>query len=193
LTRSNELRQSSADAGHSSGLVKFALHIYEDAQVASACLSLQNRYGLDVNVLLFAAYAGAVMACPLSAADAANAQGLVSQWHDDIVLPLRAVRRRLKSGPKPAPSDLTEALRDKIASVEIEAELVELSRLNVLAEALPPAVPGCPRDCAASALETTLREIACHEPDDDDRIAIGTISAAASEYAVVRRDGGPAR
>lgn len=186
-------RPSSAHSGHSSDLVRFAVRIYAEPQVAAACLSLQNRHGLDVNVLLFAAYVDAVLDYPLSDAHAASAQALVAQWHDDVVLPLRAVRRRLKSGPKPAPNESTEALREKIASVEIEAELVELSQLNELADDLSRAPAACPSEWAASALETVLREITCREPDDDDRNAIECISAVASDYARARGDSAPPR
>jgi len=49
------------------------------------------------------------------------------------VRPLRSVRRRLKSGPPPAPNAISEALRARVESVELEAERIELAILEELA------------------------------------------------------------
>ena len=42
-----------------SDLARFALKVYASEGVPPACLLLQERAGVDVNLLLFAAYAGA--------------------------------------------------------------------------------------------------------------------------------------
>src|SRR5215475_4261104 len=91
----------------------FALATYKTAGVADACLALQDRFGADVNLLLFAAWAGS-LGFRLTADEAAKARDLVSPWHDEIVKPLRAIRKRMKSGPAPGPNAETEALRNKL-------------------------------------------------------------------------------
>jgi uncharacterized protein (TIGR02444 family) len=111
----------------------FAVNLYGAPGVAEACLALQDRYGCDVNVLLFAAWMGAAHHHTLSSVELAEAAATVQHWHAEIVRPLRSVRRRLKSGPPPARHATTEALRARVKSVELEAERIELAMLEALA------------------------------------------------------------
>jgi hypothetical protein len=57
----------------------------------------------------------------------------VAAWQDEIVRPLRAIRRRLKSGPLPAPSAARDELRTRIQAAELECERIELLQLESLA------------------------------------------------------------
>jgi uncharacterized protein (TIGR02444 family) len=93
---------------------------------------LQDRYNCDVNLLLFAAWVGAVRNRTLTSGEMNGAALAVRDWHAEIVRPLRDVRRRLKSGPFSAP-DASDSLRARIKSVEIEAERLELAALQKLA------------------------------------------------------------
>jgi uncharacterized protein (TIGR02444 family) len=54
---------------------------------------LQERFKLDVNLLLFAAFAGAVNGVQLDAQDVGAAASAVSAWHAEIVRASRSVRR----------------------------------------------------------------------------------------------------
>jgi len=89
---------------------RFALELYRRAGVAEACLDLQNRHDLDVNVVLFAAFVGAVRRQTLTTADLDLAHRRVDAWHHEVVRPLRAVRQRLTTGPAPAPNEATRPL-----------------------------------------------------------------------------------
>jgi uncharacterized protein (TIGR02444 family) len=111
----------------------FAVRVYAAPGVADACLALQDRYGCDVNVLLFAAWIGAVRHRAITPAEMAETITVVQGWHAEIVRPLRDVRRRLKSGPLPAPSETTGALRARIKAVELESERIELVALEQMA------------------------------------------------------------
>lgn len=166
------------------GLKDFALAVYRNEEVPPACLNLQDRHGIDVNLLLFASYVGASAGASLSIDDAAKAHELVAQWHREVVVPLRVVRRRLKTGPAPAPDDSTAALRKKVAAAELEAEIIELDQLDQLA-VVPATEPakGDPVHRAGAALETIMREMTGREPDDEDRSAITTIATAAARVA----------
>jgi uncharacterized protein (TIGR02444 family) len=92
---------------------RFALELYRRAGVAEACLDLQNRHDLDVNVVLFAAFVGAVRRQTLTTADLDLAHRRVDAWHHEVVRPLRAVRQRLTTGPAPAPNEATRPLTAK--------------------------------------------------------------------------------
>lgn len=107
----------------------FALRLYGRPGVAEACLLLQDRLGVDVNVLLLSAYAAAERGIALDARDLHDMDGLVAPWRSDVVAALRQLRRRLKSGPAPAPREATESLRTQIKSAELHAEQIEQAAL----------------------------------------------------------------
>ena len=122
-------------------LWRFAQRVYGQPGVAQACLALQQQLRADVNLLLFAAWLGAERGLALPAPLARQAQQRVADWHEEIVRPLRAVRQRMKTGPQPAPSGATEALRDALKAVEIGSERIELAVLGTLAPEAPQAPP----------------------------------------------------
>ena len=146
-----------------------------------ACLHLQNRHDLDVNLVLFAAFVGAERGHSVTASNLKAARARVDAWHREVVRPLRAVRKRLKTGPPPAPDGITAHLRRWIQQVEIEAELIELDELGALIsgwEFVPAA--GSAAESAAAAIEAVVRA-SSHTPiDDRDRQAIETIAGAAT-------------
>jgi len=99
---------------------EFSLGVYGREDVAAACLALQDRHGVDVNLLLYCAWAGQI----LSAAEIARLVAATRSWQADVIGPLRAVRRHLKS-VRAAP----EHLRARIKTAELEAEAVEQQML----------------------------------------------------------------
>ncbi|GGF80315.1 hypothetical protein GCM10007301_45530 [Azorhizobium oxalatiphilum] len=161
-------------------LPAFALRVYGQAGVSAACLLLQERRGLDVNVLLFAAYVGAVRGLTLAAADLERVHAAVAPWHRDVVRSLRAVRKGLKTGPSPAPNRTTDALRAKVQAIEIEAELIELSELGTLAATLNGA--SAQGDVQARAL-AALRIVAGADLGAEEEQALAQIAAAAERAA----------
>ena len=94
-----------ADEDRGGALWRFALAVYRKPGVSDACLLLQDRHGCNVPLLLFAAWAGAERGVALTADEVAAAGSAVGPWHGEVVEPLRAVRRRLKHGPPPAPDN----------------------------------------------------------------------------------------
>jgi uncharacterized protein (TIGR02444 family) len=161
---------------------RFALRLYRRAGVADACLDLQNRHDLDVNVVLFAAYIGAVRRQTLTIADLDLAQRRVDAWHHEVVRPLRAVRQRLKTGPVPAPNEASEGLRRKLAQLEIDAEVIELDQLGALIpEVHSPRSTSSAAECATAAIETVIRTHTDIALNDEDRQGIDTIAAEAHQ------------
>lgn len=159
---------------------RFALELYRRAGVADACLDLQNRHDLDVNVVLFAAFVGGARGQTLTIADLDLAQRRVDAWHREVVRPLREVRQRLKTGPAPAPNDATGGLRRKLAQLEIEAEMIELDQLGALIPELhSPRSTSSGAECATAAIETVIRTHTDMALNDKDRETIDTIAAEA--------------
>jgi 4-hydroxy-3-polyprenylbenzoate decarboxylase len=104
---------------------RFSLSFYSRSSVASACLVLQNRLGVDINVLLMSIFAAVKRRRMLSAEDLRAVDDVVAPWRVDIVESLRRIRTRLKSGPPPAPSGSTENLRTHVKVAERNAEQIE--------------------------------------------------------------------
>ena len=75
----------------------FSLAVYGANAVQHECLDLQDRFGLDVNLILLCAFLGAVHGVALTPDDIAAARETVRQWQEQVVRPLRAARRNLKS------------------------------------------------------------------------------------------------
>ncbi|MFV3128790.1 TIGR02444 family protein [Niveispirillum sp. KHB5.9] len=112
----------------------FSLSLYATPGVAHACLLAQDSHGADVNLLLWAVWLAA-QGHDLTPAELADAQAATTPWRDEIVRPLRAIRRQLKSGPAPAPDTATESLRTQVKAAELEAERIQQSVLQTLPKA----------------------------------------------------------
>jgi len=150
--------------------------------VSDACLHLQSRHDVDVPVVLFAAFVGAERRQALTASGVEAARARVDAWHREVVRPLRAVRQRLKTGPAPAPNDITARLRSQVQKIEIEAELIELDELGALIPVLEPKpASGSATECAAAAIETVITAYSHIGLDDRDHQAIDTIAHAATQ------------
>jgi uncharacterized protein (TIGR02444 family) len=120
---------ASADLNLDSALWRFVLPFYSRDGVSAACLALQEELGVDVNILLFAIFAQVECGIVLTESDLAAVDLLVRAWRGEVIHPLRGVRTRMKSGPRPAPSPITEHLRSRIKAAELEAEQIELAML----------------------------------------------------------------
>jgi uncharacterized protein (TIGR02444 family) len=110
----------------------FSLAVYGGDGVENECLALQERLQLDVNLLLFVAFAGAVEGMRLEMQDIAAANTVVAGWHRDIVRSLRHARRALKPASNDTGSPLCEAsstLRSQVKISELQAERIEQEML----------------------------------------------------------------
>ena len=107
----------------------FSLRLYARAGVAPACLALQDRFGRDVNLVLYLCWVGASGRGRLTAADLDRAESVAGPWRRETVEPLRALRRRIKETPDAG--SLYEALK----AAELAAEQVAQDRLTALAPA----------------------------------------------------------
>lgn len=129
----------------------YASDIYALEGVASACVALQDQHGLDVNLLLYAAWLAhtgrRLKMQHLSALDAS-----VSEWRDQVVRPLRAVRRQLHG--RAGVSELYGAVK----ALELRAEREQLDAMYAFF-AHGDALPGA-RDALRDALRDNLQVVA---------------------------------
>jgi uncharacterized protein (TIGR02444 family) len=166
--------------GATAPLRQFALAVHDTEGVPAACVLLQDRFELDVNVLLLGAYIG-VQGKTMAAEDVAAARAVVDAWHNEVVRPLRAVRRRLKSGPAPAPDARTTSLRRQVAGSELDAELVELDELGRWADELDaPKGAGSAVEHATTAMELVVQSYDGSLVDGEVAAALEVIATAAA-------------
>jgi uncharacterized protein (TIGR02444 family) len=164
----------------------YSLELYRRPGVEDACLELQRRHGLDVNLLLLCCWLGA-RGVALDRAALERAELAVRAWQVEVVRPMRAVRRRLKAkleDPDPMSvhegwPDLAQALRRRALALEIDAE-----RLEQLA--LARGVAGLPQS-AAPGLSLAVRHLRLYWSfDERDRHALAALLAGAFPEAGAR-------
>ena len=151
----------------------FAVRLYGMPGIADACLSLQEESGVDVPVLLFSAWL-ADRSVPLPESEMLRIAAVVADWQQEVVLPLRTIRRRLKSGPRPAPDQQTESLRNTIKGAELSAERIELATLEAVGLTLSKAEEADP----VANMMSVARYYRAAEPDERAKAAIGLVAKA---------------
>ena len=112
---------------------RFSVKFYAEPGVAQACIDLQDQAGVDVNLLFFLLW-HATQNRALGEADVAELDRTIGAWRDITVIPLRNVRRALKSPPPVMAPDLAEGFRTRIKAVELEAERLQQEALYDLAQ-----------------------------------------------------------
>jgi uncharacterized protein (TIGR02444 family) len=150
----------------------FSLALYGKPGVAPALIGLQDRLGLDVNMLLYCCWAGAGGRL-LSHDDLKAVEAVAEPWQSEVVRPLRALRRRLKGGFGAMPAERVEAYRKRVNELEIEGEHIAQ---NAMAQ--PPHGQSRPGASAAAAVAANLtaylklRHAPVDAPEHADLIAI---------------------
>ena len=102
----------------------FTIAHYGRAGLSPAVIALQDRLGVDVNMLLLCCWGGSSGRGALGADDIVSALAVARPWQSEVVEPLRAARRHLKPPPAAAPDGPAEALRRRILGCEIDGEHV---------------------------------------------------------------------
>jgi uncharacterized protein (TIGR02444 family) len=115
---------------------RFSLRLYRAPGVGDACIALQEEAGVDVNLLLFLLWQ-ATQHRALTAADIKALDETTSGWRDTAVIPLRNLRRALKSAPGLVAANTAEAFRTRIKAVELEAERLQQEAMYALAATMP--------------------------------------------------------
>lgn len=156
---------------------KFSTAVYARRGVAPACLALQDRRGLDVNLLLFCCWAGACGRA-LSDAEVERLAAAAGPWRGAAVEPLRALRRWLKR-PEGVRPDLAASFREGVKALELEAERIEQQALS---DAVPlEAGPAEPDPVAAAANLRAYLRLRSLRPEAQDSAALGMILSGCFE------------
>ncbi len=100
----------------------YSLALYGRPGVEAGCLRLQDRLGADVNMLLLCCWLAAQGHDAIGEDAVREILARTAPWRDQVVLPLRTLRTRLKEQHEEAPAGLTVALRKRVLAAELDAE-----------------------------------------------------------------------
>ncbi|MDP4004757.1 TIGR02444 family protein [Methylobacterium sp. NEAU K] len=135
----------------------FACELYGRPGIAQACLALQDEGGVDVPLLLYLIWCDRT-GRPVDATAIMRANARVAPWRGQVIAPLRAIRRAMRS--ELLPGQPTEALRERIKAAELDAERLALAALS---EAAP--APNGPAGSGTDALAHYAAHLRLPWPD----------------------------
>ena len=107
----------------------FSIAVHQRPGVHEACLALQTRYGIDVNLLFFCCWVGAAGGGKMDPEKIRHAMDAVAGWQEEIVRPIWKARWRLKPSFNHFPAESTEPLRRCLIEAELDAEHIEQLQL----------------------------------------------------------------
>jgi uncharacterized protein (TIGR02444 family) len=165
---------------------RFSLAFYRVPDVAEACIRLQDEAGVDVNLLLFLLW-HAGLERRLSPDDVAAIEARIAPWRDQVVVPLRAIRRAIKTPPAVIESGTAEAYRTKVKGLELEAERLQQEALYDLAQASRFGAP------TASAEEAVRANIAAYQAISPRPFPQDAVAALLAAFTGFERRAGPDR
>jgi uncharacterized protein (TIGR02444 family) len=142
---------------------RFSLHFYRQAGVAEACIALQDKCGVDVNLLLFLLWLAAGRR-QLSAANVKELDAAVRDWRQLTIVPIRDMRRKLKGVATPIEANKQEAFRTKIKAIELEAERLQQEALHSRSRSAPLGHEAAPAAAAHANLAAYEQVLAVRFP-----------------------------
>ena len=116
-----------------SPLWQFSLSLYRAPGVADACILLQDEVGVDVNLLFFLLW-NASLKRQFESGDVHSVDSCIAGWRKTAVIPLREIRRGLKSAPALIEPGAAELFRAKVKGLELEAERLQQETLFALSQ-----------------------------------------------------------
>lgn len=159
---------------------EFSLQTYAKQGVQPACLRLQDQCGLDVNVLLFCAWA-AHKSLQASKQQFSELLDLAEDWRNQTVDPLRSARRNLKRFSHSSMSpDEVHTLREKTKTLELAAEKLQQQAMESLSTSWQSPSNGTAHDSFDNYIDQYLKHLA-FKLSNKQRTDLNTIRQAALE------------
>src|SRR3984957_1700506 len=115
---------------------RFSLKFYRQPAVSEACITLQDEFGVDVNLLLFLLWLASDDR-KLSAEEVKMLDDNVRDWRNLTIIPIRDARRKLKGAATLVEPGTQEVFRNKVKAVELEAERLQQEALYAFAKSGP--------------------------------------------------------
>jgi uncharacterized protein (TIGR02444 family) len=106
----------------------FVVELYAKPGVSQACLELQDRLGVDVSFLLTVLFYARRRSVDFSMEEIASLDRSISAWRDQVLIPLRRLRRSVKASA--LLNSPTDEFYRRIKADELLAEQLEVSALE---------------------------------------------------------------
>jgi uncharacterized protein (TIGR02444 family) len=135
---------------------QFSIKFYAVPGVAPACIALQDEAGVDVNLLFFLLW-NATLGRTMSNVEVKELDRTIGTWRNTAVIPLREIRRALKTPPAMLTPDVAETFRNRIKAAELEAERLQQEAMYAFAQS------GRFRGSAPTPLEAARASIAAYQ------------------------------
>ena len=129
----------------------FSLGYYRGAGVSEACLELQDNSGVDVNVVLFLLW----QASQRKSVPADQVKALadkVRPWQIEVIGPIRALRRKLKTDAPLLDKGPAELFRTRIKAIELESERLQQEAMAAMAASLKSDTASSPAEAARASI-----------------------------------------
>ncbi len=136
MSDDTESGDGGGDSGRPNPFWDFSLAVYGEPRVSRACLDAQDEHGADVNLLLLCCWLGFV-GVKLTGAGIRRLDALADGWRTEAILPLRALRTRLRQPVGPIDAAMAEPVRSCVKQAELLAEKVEQDLLYAALQTLP--------------------------------------------------------
>ena len=102
---------------------QFSLAYYQHSNSSEILLGLQNKYALDINLTLFALWAGWIESTALLKDHFQTLDSSIANWRDNIIQPLRKIRQTAKAQTASF-SDFSDNFLNMISDTELESERI---------------------------------------------------------------------
>lgn len=161
----------------------FSVAVYGQPGVAEACLHLQDTAGVDVNVLLYCCWLARRRPEALTEAEISAIAARTEVWRNEVVRPLRSVRRWLKGGRTGLPAESVESLRSAVKKIELQSERLQQDMLFKMARETPGNAAGTAavERRAAQNIDLYLKVIGAPRPPPVAEACRAVATAAAAE------------
>ena len=136
MTDDSETGDPGEPPGRANPFWDFSLAVYGEPRVGRSCLQAQEEHGADVNLLLLCCWLGFV-GVKLTEESIRRLDALADGWRTEAILPLRALRTRLRQPVGPIDTAMADPVRECVKQAELLAEKVEQDLLYAALQTLP--------------------------------------------------------
>ena len=162
----------------------FTIRVYAESGVAEVCLELQNRLGADINIVLYCLWVAQQGRGRFNRPQLSEFLDRVATWRNDVILPLRTLRNRLKEGIGSVPTDHSEIVRSTVKRAELDAEHTEqLFLASLMPKSSSPNIPQ--EEAAMHAAENLAQYFTLLEVKSSERERAGVRSLLSAVFPTV--------